>query len=60
MWDLSNVCLLQLYVMDVESARNSMLTSYFWGLAKGAEKASCGQTVVQKGAVAECISSLPP
>ena len=28
--------------------------------AKGAEKALCGETVVQKGALGESVSSLPP
>ena len=28
--------------------------------AKGAEKASCGETVVQKGGFGESVSSLPP
>ena len=28
--------------------------------AKGAEKASCGETVVQKGVFGESVSSLPP
>ena len=27
---------------------------------KGAEKASCGETVVQKGVFGESVSSLPP
>ena len=31
-----------------------------WGRAKGAEKASCGETVVQKGVFGESVSSLPP
>ena len=30
------------------------------GCAKGAEEASCGETVVQKGAFGESVSSLPP
>ena len=28
--------------------------------AKGAAKASCGETVVQKGVFGESVSSLPP
>ena len=28
--------------------------------AKGAEKAACGETVVQKGGFGESVSSLPP
>ena len=28
--------------------------------AKGAEKASCGETVVQTGVLGESVSSLPP
>ena len=35
-----------------------MLTA--WGRAKGAAKASCGETVVQKGVFGESVSSLPP
>ena len=31
-----------------------------WGHAKGAEKASCGETFVQKGVFGESVSSLPP
>ena len=31
-----------------------------WGCAKGAAKASCGETVVQKGVFGESVSSLPP
>ena len=31
-----------------------------WGRAKGAAKASCGETVVQKGVFGESVSSLPP
>ena len=30
------------------------------GRAKGAAKGSCGETVVQKGAFGESVSSLPP
>ena len=30
------------------------------GRAKGAAKASCGETVVQKGVFGESVSSLPP
>ena len=30
------------------------------GCAKGAAKASCGETVVQKGVFGESVSSLPP
>ena len=31
-----------------------------WGHAKGAAKASCGETVVQKGVFGESVSCLPP
>ena len=31
-----------------------------WGCAKGAAKASCGETVVQKSVFGESVSSLPP
>ena len=31
-----------------------------WGCATGAEKASCGETVVQKGVFGESVSSLHP
>ena len=31
-----------------------------WGRAKGAAKASCGETVVQKDVFGESVSSLPP
>ena len=31
-----------------------------WGGAKGAAKASCGETVVQKGVFGESVSTLPP
>ena len=36
------------------------VTSYLGGCAKGAEKASCGETAVQKGVFGESVSSLPP
>ena len=32
----------------------------FGGCAKGAEKASCGETVVQTGVLGDSVSSLPP
>ena len=35
-------------------------TLRFLGCAKGAEKVSCGETVVQKGGFGESVSSLPP
>ena len=34
--------------------------NHIWGRAKGAAKASCGETVVQKGVFGESVSSLPP
>ena len=33
---------------------------HLWGRAKGAAKASCGETVVQKGVFGESVSSLSP
>ena len=34
--------------------------SFGWKCAKGAAKASCGETVVQKGVFGESVSTLPP
>ena len=35
------------------------LSSQVWGRAKQTAKASCGETVVQKGVFGESVSSLP-
>ena len=40
--------------------REPLNVEFFWGRAKGAAKASCGETVVQKGVFGESVSSLPP
>ena len=36
------------------------LLELIWGRAEGAAKASCGETVVQKGVFRESVSPLPP
>ena len=38
----------------------SLISRLSWGHAKGAAKAFCGETVVQKGVFGESVSSLPP
>ena len=40
--------------------RRRTTTAYIGGRAKRAAKASCGETVVQKGVFGESVSSLPP
>ena len=49
---------------NCRNAHSGDLEWAFWddlplGCAKGAEKASCGETVVQKGVFGESVSSLP-
>ena len=39
---------------------HTILDVFIWGRAKGAAKASCGETVVQKGVFGESVSSLLP
>ena len=52
--------------LPLSASRGERFFSWFapcgecWGRAKGAAKASCGETVVQKGVFGEFVSSLPP
>ena len=41
-------------------SRDAQSVCFKWGRAKGAAKASCGETVIQKGVFGESVSSLPP
>ena len=40
--------------------RSGVAVIVVWGRAKGAAKASCGETVLQKGVFGESVSTLPP
>ena len=44
----------------IDSWKHATKKTQEWGRAKGAEKALCGETVVQKGVFGESVSSLPP
>ena len=41
-------------------SQNAFCLFFYWVGAEGAEKASCGKTVVRKGVFGESGSSLPP